>query len=428
MAIRSNYFRRRNLNRIRNSRRLEQFLEAQATRMNLTTTEVFALLQAGNSAETLQEIAGWSHCTNKAGMNANGESSGSNQAVTYRTRFVTKRAVTQLRLVFSNSRLAATPSEIDADQAVTYEATVETGVGTNTVAVTFGGASSVTLAAGASIVSDPLTITFAGETAFFVRTRASVETLGMTWPVYRSGSTADGEGFSTTNFLTGAVPGLSNSGMVGPSAILAPDTSPTRVIVGVIGSSSAAGQGDTADASLNLGYLERAMFANNVPCTKLAVGSDTIAKFLANNVRRFQHLDDAQVSHVIFQLGSNDLTSGRTLAQIQADLKTAWNLLRLRGYRILQTTYTPVTTSSDSWATVANQTVVASNSVRIALNTWLATQVGVEFDKLLDCHTAVEAPGADAGKFQASMTADGTHLNATAHAAVATALGTAIFA
>lgn len=435
MAIRSNYFRRRNLSRIRNSRRLQQFIASEAVRLQLTTAQVYAILQGGNSAELLRELRSWTPATNRASMPYSGLSSGSNLSTTYRARYRTAIAVTSLRFVFTNSRLAAAPSEIDNPNTTTYEATVETGVGTNTVPITFnGGASSVVLGPGQSVVSDPVTITFPANTDFFVRTRCTAAVLGERWPTGRAMVTAQGEGYSATNFLTGTVPALSGANAAAPSAILAPNLLALRNTVGIIGSSSAQGQGDTADEALDVGYLSRACRANGVGFTGLAVGSDTIAKFLATNTRRFQHMRDTGVNVVIFQLGSNDLTSGRTLAQIQGDLKTSWKLLRDFGVDIYQTTYTTSTTSTDSWATMVNQTVHASNPVRQALNAWLyEIRNDREFTRYIDVHTPTEGVGADLGKWVVNgsanfATVDGLHLSPSMHATVASFIGTSLFA
>ena len=63
--------------------------------------------------------------------------------------------------------------------------------------------------------------------------------------------------------------------------------------------------------------------------------------------------------------------TGSTGAQIKSALLNIWFDLALRGIKVYQTTITPHTSSTDGWTTLANQTPVASESIRVDLNDWI---------------------------------------------------------
>lgn len=433
--LRSDYFRRRNLSRTRHSDYLLNFLTTQAARLGLTAAQTFDALKARTSMAELKSRRGWIPITNKAHLPNASLSSGSNQAATYRVRYTTKRAVTQIKLVYSNFRLTSSNEAFDT-AVVTYRATVETGVGTNTVAVTFGGGTSVTLNPGESATSDPITISFADETPFYVRTRVSVPVLGQKWatgaPMLVSGATQ--EGFVATDFLTGAVPSLSGAGTIGPSAILGlvNEVAPS---IGIIGSSSAAGQGDTrlSDTGYwDAGYLSKIITASGYGHSVLAASGDSLLEFLSNTTMgspaygRLKHLRDIDANTVIMQLGGNDITGAEvTAAQIIERLKASYRLLKGLGYNVIATTITPTTTSSDSWATTANQTLHVRNQVRLDVNTWIRT-VPADVSAVIDAAIHVQDP-TEPGKWRVNggaWTGDGTHLTLLGHEGVKSAIGT----
>lgn len=81
----------------------------------------------------------------------------------------------------------------------------------------------------------------------------------------------------------------------------------------------------------------------------------------------------SRCSAAVCNLGVNDITlcSG-VAATVEANLVALWTSLDSQGLRVYQTTIMPSTTSSDSWATKANQTVNSTfNTCRQAVNAWL---------------------------------------------------------
>lgn len=426
--VRTRHFNYRSLSRIRRAKRLSFFLEQTALALGLSIAEVAEKLRRGKSAEYLRNAKGFGICANEYGLPSNTLSSGSNQAAIYRTSCVLLRDVRALRLVFSNARLTATGEQAPPD-TVTYEASIEPtpGGGGTPVRVTFnGGAFSATLAPGQSIVSDNVAIALPKGARMYVRTKVGVDALGKKWPTYLAMDSGIAEGFSasTTWLLDASIPTLSGAGGVGPSAVMSLDTEAVSYVI--LGSSSAAGQGDVANApNYELGYLARALTARGLGHAKSAVASDSLQKFLGANAYRFKHLADVRAEVVIQQLGGNDISNGRTLSQIQADLRATWALLRASGVRIIQTDYTPVTSSTDNWATTANQTLPLHATVRQQVNDWLKSQASTgQFDTLVNISDLVSDV---TGKWLVDGTAnkftvDGTHLSPYAHALVASAI------
>ncbi len=434
MTVSPRYLRRRNLRRIRRSDGFLAFLTRQATRLGLTSGAVFDALSAGRTAGQIRTARPYATATSGRGIANNGPSSGTRTAAIFRTAQVVRFNLTRVRLVFTNGRLSTT-GEVLNPHAVTYQACIERADGGAPTRVTFGGQNSVTLASGQSVVSDEITlpVAYAAGTRMFVRTQVSVANLGEVWPTFLAMSTADGEGFNDT--LTwlmspnASIPTLSAAGHVGPSAVLGQNIDARSV--GIIGSSSANGQGDTAALpELELGYFAMFCSANRLGYTKLAVGQDTVQRFVSDGVNslRMQHLRNISADAVIFQLGGNDLTGGRTLVQIQNDLRTAWDRLRAERIAVWQSTYTPTTNSTDSWATLVNQTPFGQTPLRLQLNDWLREQAAQgAFDLLLDVAPFVADP-TDPTRFRVDgtpnrFTVDGTHLSPHGHAQIVSGIG-----
>ena len=57
---------------------------------------------------------------------------------------------------------------------------------------------------------------------------------------------------------------------------------------------------------------------------------------------------------------------------MQTDLVAVWQQVASLGIKVIAVPFTPVTTSTDKWATLGNQTPVA-NATRQTINTWIKT-------------------------------------------------------
>lgn len=365
--------------------------------------------------------------SNRQIMPMNGLSSGSSQFTSYRSAHWTLKdaRVGALRLVFANSQLTIT-GEIDGQDDYTVKASLEYN-GT-TVPVYFGGQRTGTVKIGTHIVSDPVGISIPADTQFWVRTFAGVDTLGKKWPVGPTANTAIGEGYIGTTDHTDnvAFTGFLSASLFQPAAILATATAAVPSFV-MIGSSSAYGQGDTGNGVApyyDYGYLSR-FLSNRYGYVKLTRASDALSFFLADHKRRLALLGTVRPTHIIQQLGSNDLTSAATFATMQSRLQSAWDILASTGAKVIQATMTPVTSSTDAWATVAGQTPHSSNAVRVQINDWIRS-MPAPLSGVLEAADAVET-ARNSGYWKVDGTAnkwtvDGTHVSPHGHAQTAALL------
>lgn len=116
-----------------------------------------------------------------------------------------------------------------------------------------------------------------------------------------------------------------------------------------------------------------------------------------------------------------------TNGPIYADSATVWSYLKSVGNYVVRTKLLTQTTSTDGWATTANQTKTANYTTptgdRIIFNGAISAQEGILYDKFVSFDTAVLHTDRDLWKAP-SYTADGLHPSATAHEAMATVMRT----
>lgn len=322
--------------------------------------------------------------------------------------------------VFSGITAVAAASRI-IKRYIEYPAGVFTQVTWN------GGQTTVTLNTGA-IVSDPINLTIPAGAQFWERTvnltntvslfpfqqlPASSQTLGSP-----DGNSATDQGNSGTIAATSTQTTFGATVMIGDIAVA---NAKSYVI---FGDSIAWGEGDISNTGSKggNGWIGRAMDAHGYPYLKIAKQGQQAADLVAAPSRVQALLAQMQFTDVICEYGVNDLRLGRTQAQILADHQTIYGYVA--GKKIAQTTITPRSSSTDSWATVANQTaktdgnMAALNSVNAAIRA-----------KPANVNTVIEAADAamsarDSGVWKAApvRTLDGTHPNSVMAAEMGTAL------
>lgn len=333
------------------------------------------------------------------------------------TRHIARETVASLKLVFANAYLTAgTVAETAAGSAATITASISKSPSGPWTSFTFTG----TAADSSLIVSDPLAFALTRDEVFYVRRWSGWTGSGKCVYAESQGDAANGDTFrigtSVVDVTAGGTPSggsSANSFYGGPLAIIGQTTQPSVLLIGdSIGYGVTSGSNTTRNAQGDSGIVLRALGANLAYCNA-SRSNDAVQMFLASNTLRRQLGQWA--SHVVTDYGRNDLDVSRTAAQIKADLES---IPALYGKPLWQTTITPKSSSSDSFATVGNQTVASTNAARNTLNT--AIKAGLSgFAGAFDICPAIENDAAAGdGKWKALHTPDGTHPSETGYAAV----------
>jgi hypothetical protein len=309
-------------------------------------------------------------------------------AGTSRTPFLVATDCFDIRLVFvgwytNGSSVFPYYTDVDYAAPVPIKASIKYPVNNVIYPLTFKGALTGTIDPGGILVSDPLPIDFLAGSTFDVL----VYTSATNWRATRTSSwNTGGGGFTATTDLT--VPGSaavpdSQSLLLAPALITAtPYNRLARSVVG-LGDSIISGTGDSAVSQYNGyistvpwrgggGFINRALRGVVGYSSASLIGEKaTDFSTFGNSFRRRSFL--SQFTDAISEYGRNDISNGRTLAQIQADLLTIWTTGVRRGVRMWQTTITPYTTTTDGWGTTAGQAPIAggNESVRVQVNTWI---------------------------------------------------------
>ncbi|MFN6994415.1 MAG: SGNH/GDSL hydrolase family protein [Aquincola tertiaricarbonis] len=193
---------------------------------------------------------------------------------------------------------------------------------------------------------------------------------------------------------------------------------------GIVGAASAR---DTMDADANSGWIERGL-ASRVPFISYSCPGDAAYRWTVNgSERRFAELEYLRRMGVVFDaalvaFAVNDMTQSFTYAQFKANMVLIATRLRALGFRKIGTvTGTPYTTSSDSWATTANQTQNGTVTPKVtAFNADIdAGGFAGVFDFVWDIRPYVQA---SAGIWLPNVTTDGVHPAQATHIAMSAAV------
>ncbi len=200
---------------------------------------------------------------------------------------------------------------------------------------------------------------------------------------------------------------------------------------------------DTGDSAQNSGWIERGLqLAGGYGLLSVTRSGDALGSWYMTQNRRFMRLGMLSKLSEIVNFGScvfvaglcvNDVTAGTSAANIQVMIQwLCQDLLAFNPAGLFYSTCMPgAVTSTDSFATVANQTVNSGyDSTRKAVNTWLRAgggglftgQSGRTRTGLLDRAVLVEANNGGLGVWNAGLTTDGTHPAQATHAGVLASL------
>lgn len=389
-------------------------------------------------------------------------SDGTSQSSTYRCTHTMQESTPFVVLVWVNGA-SGTANNVGPNP-VTYGAAIDHlvgGVAFNSIVpqqVTFGGQSTITVAPGGYAVSDPIMGPFTKGELLLVRSWVSVATLGQKWPVgiilnygydgVLAGDQRAAQNFNTTfaTTTTGVTPVL----ILGPTA--------GRPTVTGCGDSIMDGSGDSSAFPGAAGFLTRAC-DGVCGLHKLGAPGERVNGILVPQGYARRLVTASHGGNIVSNYGVNDLGNGSSLAQLQSDITTFWRMFSPMRKRVFQTTITPRTNSTDSWATTTNQIVQTWEANRTGFNSWLragapmnssfvavsigtpgallAGQTGHPLYGVFDVASAVEVNASNVltlngGYWQVNGTAnypttDGTHPSSVLHIAMAAKIDTTKF-
>jgi hypothetical protein len=148
---------------------------------------------------------------------------------------------------------------------------------------------------------------------------------------------------------------------------------------------------DPGDNCYAQGPFQRALSQAKMRWTAFVSPGDGICNWLTRDHGRLAYLAKSGVSSAIIALHINDVTGGRTAAEIQAAyLRLAKKLKGMGVKGAYLTTMMPAGSSTDGFATLANQTPIAQDAVRQAVNAWIRS-VPAPFDGCIDVAAATES-------------------------------------
>lgn len=235
---------------------------------------------------------------------------------------------------------------------------------------TFSSATSVTIPSGSLATTDLLTLTtpIPNGATFWVRIYHYISNGHI---ALNSGSAGlDATTFSATPIsdqtMGGTVVQTNTSLDLFPVAILGYTTAPSLCLFG-----DSRVSGSTTDTVNNtngdIGEYARTI-GPSFAYTNLGSSGTHVSNVVSGHINLLAV--GAYCSHFIANWSINDVNGGRTAAQILADNQTVRALFPSNKPYWL-TTIAPYTTSTDSWATLVNQTVGTYESNRVAYNTTL---------------------------------------------------------
>lgn len=300
--------------------------------------------------------------------------------------------------------------------------------------VSFNGSTAVTFDAGVTILrSNPVGVFLPANTevkiktgAVITPTQSVVASNSRTFKNYKASNKNGLSAIFNTNDISG---GSATTLGLFPYGVTGIPQKPTFAILGW-GDSRTAGSGDNpANTSGGIGYFERACF--NVDGNGRAIPFVNLSK--SGDVSTTYDVDEAFARYAIFpyahavllSLGTNDISSGRTYAQVVASFEEAIAHAKVYGLAIIVATIAPCTTSTDGWTTVNNQTVAAgysSSGLRGQLNNYLRNLFDTNVVQGIADVDAVVADVEYPDKWKPNMTADGLHFNEACTVAIANAM------
>lgn len=336
---------------------------------------------------------------------------GTNKYIQNRSGHIATANITAIRILVANAFTTDSGGpETTLGASGDYTASIEYPADTFTQ-ITWSASATKTVADGATALSDYVTVSIPLGATFWVRQWIH-NTGGIMFNAFRNA--ALGDKFNTaaillTDITMGGVQIDVGDYCLMPLAIIGMTDKASIVIVG---DSIGAGYLDTQSADLLQGLIAKA-FDTSVPFANLSTNSIRASNF--TSVAPIRASLFPYCSHAIIQVGRNDLSvGGDSPATIKTSLET---LIAVFPARVKKTVCPLMMTSSstDSWATTANQTTNSNESDRVSINTTIrASGVTGQNNGYFEVIFPVESAN-NSGKFKVDGTAnkytsDGIHL------------------
>jgi hypothetical protein len=292
-----------------------------------------------------------------------------------RSAHVATTDISALQLVFQNFQIQSTSGglETGSGQPATVEASIEYPAGVCT-RVKFGGSNQGSMpavsASGATsevgvVFSDLTSISIPNGATFWIRQLFKSPTGGAGfWHGVRDSALGDilniaGVGTYASNHPyidgTGSLTHNGATNYLPPLAIIGPTNSASIIMAG---DSIMYGQGDTAVADSRYGLIAHAM-PTTTPFLNLSLPGEKATGFLTHAPGRSQLFP--YCSHMVTNLAINDFGASDTPANVAAALTALAAAFPSRVTKYL-CTVTPRDTTTDSFATLANQTPLTKAS------------------------------------------------------------------
>lgn len=324
-----------------------------------------------------------------------------NKQIQSKSGHIARSAVSSLQIGFIGYYLdgdgaSGTKLDVSVSGTTTITAAIEYPASTYTQ-VKFSGSASGSLTGGALLLSDAVTVSIPAGAQFWVRTYATNATgLPVQWggtgenaPVVDNANFADyaaaaASGLSD-NTLGGAYGTQTANTLFAPNLIVANTTQKAFLL---IGDSRCHGARDTADSSGDTGELARSI---GPACgyTKYACGGLMVNHVALSNAAAIT-LMKPYFSHVISELSFNDANgSAFPAAKTFANIRLLAN--QFVGKWFAQSTTCPGASSTDSYATLVNQTAIANDSIRTAVNDLIRGGTATEFSTYFEIADVLES-------------------------------------
>ena len=316
----------------------------------------------------------------------------------------------------ANTKGMGAGTEAGPGGTMTIRMSVEYPRGTFTQLTFDNGATSGTIADGATGESDDFDLGFTIPAFRWFRMATHIACAAGTWNINHANGCDRGHGdefqFGGTDLtMSSTVAGSGTTAAALPLYVLSQSD---LGVWGMIGDSilTSLGEDSFPDPSGARGILARAL-ANLGPCVNYGAAGDAAQYFVASHSKRIAALQRAGVTRMIDEYGINDFTIGRTSAQVLADKAT------IRGYLTgvpwFECTTTPKTTGT--FATAAGQTIwsAGGNTQRVTHNNAVRAGIAgaegfVDIASVVETSTSVESnPTKDGGVWLPYLTGDGTH-------------------